>query len=94
MTEDPRARQAWDEATSALADGLLVATALLAPGAVVLGGGLAEAGDQLVEPVHRAMVERSGPFDVPPVHVATLGGRAGLHGAALVARRGIAGVAA
>jgi glucokinase len=82
---DPVAAEVWDEACSALADGLLAACALLAPGAIVLGGGLGEAGAALRDPVERHLTARAGVLAVPPVHSAVLGGRAGLLGAALLA---------
>ena len=61
-------RQVWDEAISALADGLITVCALLAPGAIVLGGGLAEAGDALDRRRPSALMkERSRVASVPPV---------------------------
>src|SRR5204862_447209 len=41
----------WTEAVEALADGLLTAQALYDAGTVVLGGGLAEAGEALLTPL-------------------------------------------
>jgi glucokinase len=80
---DPVAAEVWDEACAALADGLLAACALLAPGAFVLGGGLGEAGPALRDPVARHLAARAGVLPVPPVHGAVLGARAGVLGAAL-----------
>jgi glucokinase len=82
---DPVAAAVWDDACAALADGLLAACALLAPGAFVLGGGLGEAGAALRDPVARHLAARAGVLPVPPVRSAVLGGRAGLLGAALSA---------
>jgi len=85
LGHDPIADRVWAEVTDALADGLLAVVALLAPGAVVLGGGLADAGAVLVEPV-AARMKRSAPaLHVPPLVVAELGPRAGVLGAALLA---------
>lgn len=82
---DPVAEAVWAEAMSALADGLITVCALLAPGAIVLGGGLAGAGDRLVDDVRRLMLERSRVAAVPPVCVTSLGSSAGMLGAALLA---------
>lgn len=83
--DDADARAVWAEATTALADALLTMCALLAPGVIVLGGGLADAGAALTGPVTAAMRERAGAITVPPVKTATLGARAGVVGAALLA---------
>jgi glucokinase len=86
LGRDPAADRVWAEATSALADGLLTATTLLAPGGIVLGGGLAAAGDLLLAPVTAAMRARATAVTVPPLTATTLAGRAGVLGAALLAR--------
>ncbi|MPZ94682.1 MAG: ROK family protein [Propionibacteriales bacterium] len=85
LGQDAVADAVWAEATTALADGLLIATALLAPGAIVLGGGLAEAGASLVDPVAASMRERATAVTVPPLLTAAHGSRAGVVGAALIA---------
>lgn len=85
LDRDPDAAAVWAEATAALADGLLAATALLAPGAIVLGGGLAEAGPALVEPVRAWMEKATVALTVPPLLTAALGSRAGVVGAGLIA---------
>ncbi len=85
IPHDQDAALVWDEATSALADGLLTVCALLAPGAIILGGGLAEAGEALTGPVTAYLKERAHVPVVPPVRTATLGRRAGVVGAALLA---------
>ena len=82
---DPVAAEIWDDAVSALADALIDVCALLAPGAVLLAGGLAEAGEALTEPLVALMRERSCIAVVPPVALAGLGSRAGLAGAAHLA---------
>lgn len=85
LGRDEAADAVWAEATAALADGLLVAAALLAPGAVVLGGGLAEAGAVLLQPVESRMRASATVVTVPPLLTAALGSRAGVVGAALTA---------
>jgi glucokinase len=82
---DPAADRVWQQATEALGDGLLAAVALLAPGAIVLGGGLAEAGDALLKPVRERMLAQAPALTVPPLVAARLRSRAGVVGAALLA---------
>ncbi|MDQ4111366.1 MAG: ROK family protein [Actinomycetota bacterium] len=82
---DPLAAQVWAEAITALADGFLAVGALLAPGEIILGGGVAEARGYLLEPLRARMRERAGVTAVPPVRLSALGGRAGLVGAARLA---------
>jgi glucokinase len=83
---DDRARKVWDEAVSALADGLTMLTGLVAPERIVLGGGLAASGDFLIEPLARLLAERVLVQPVPVLARAHHGIRAGLAGAALLAR--------
>ncbi|WP_019819500.1 ROK family protein [Saccharomonospora saliphila] len=83
--KDPAADAVWDEAAEALGDGLLAATALLAPGGIVLGGGLAMAGRALLDPVEDRLRTRANTVPVPPLLTAALGSRAGVVGAALIA---------
>lgn len=82
---DPIADRVWSEAINALADGFLAVGALLAPGEIILGGGVAEARGYLLEPLRLRMRERAGVTSVPPVRLSALGGRAGLVGAARLA---------
>ncbi len=75
----------WTEAIEALADGLLTAQALYDAGKVVLGGGLAEAGEALLAPLRVALGARTTFHRVPSVVRAELGDNAGCLGAALLA---------
>ena len=85
LGRDRVADQVWQEATDALADALLTVRALLAPSRIVVGGGLADAGEALLAPV-RSRLERAGGLEAaPPVVAAQLGSRAGVIGAALAA---------
>ena len=84
---DSRARAVIDDAARALADGLAILTTLTAPERIVLGGGLAEAGPGLVGPVAAALAGRVRVQPVPELVAARFGARAGLAGAALIARR-------
>lgn len=83
---DPRARVVIEAATVALADGLAVLTTLLAPERIVLGGGLAEAGPALLDPVAKALASRVHVQPGPALVTARHGERAGIAGAALLAR--------
>lgn len=82
---DPVAKAVWDEAMSALADGLITVCALIAPGAIIFGGGLAGAGDRLVDDVRTLMEKRAQVATVPPLLITTLGSRAGVLGAGQLA---------
>ena len=81
---DPRARVVIEAATVALADGLAVLTTLLAPERIVLGGGLAEAGAALLDPVAKALAGRVRVQPSPGLVTARHGERAGIVGAALL----------
>ncbi|MEU6218329.1 ROK family protein [Streptomyces sp. NPDC047022] len=82
---DPDAVRVWQEAVDALADGLVTALTLLDPRALIIGGGLAEAGETLFTPLRDA-VRRRLTFQKPPEIVpAALGDTAGCLGAGLLA---------
>jgi glucokinase len=59
LGRDPVADEIWQEAGDALADALLMVRALLAPSRIVVGGGLAGAGEALLAPVRRPSSPRS-----------------------------------
>jgi glucokinase len=75
----------WTEAVEALADGLLTAQALYDAGIVVVGGGLAEAGEALLAPLRVALDQRITFHRIPSLVRAALGDNAGCLGAALLA---------
>ena len=75
----------WKDALEALADGLLTAQALYDAGIVVLGGGLAEAGEALLAPLRVALAGRITFHRLPLLTRAALGDNAGCLGAALLA---------
>ncbi|WP_099901648.1 ROK family protein [Streptomyces sp. TLI_171] len=62
---DPAAVEVWQNAVDALADGIVLAQSLLDPSTVIVGGGLAEAGDTLFTPLRAAVSERLT-FQMPP----------------------------
>ena len=87
---DPIASRVWGEAVQALALGLASATMLLDPAVIVLGGGLAAAGEALRAPVAAALTGLVRWRDVPAVTLSPLGAQAGLTGAAILAWRAVA----
>ncbi|MFG1927224.1 ROK family protein [Cryptosporangium sp. NPDC048952] len=88
---DAVASAVWGAAVEALADGLASAAALLDPQVVVVGGGLAQAGDTLFTPLRAALEERASFLQAPTIVPAALGDEAGCHGAALLAREQLLG---
>jgi glucokinase len=82
---DHVAASVWGEAVAALADGLVTAQALYDVKVLVLGGGLAEAGDALLGPLRAGVRERVTFHRVPEIVRAVLGDNAGCIGAALLA---------
>ncbi|GGK82345.1 ROK family protein [Mangrovihabitans endophyticus] len=82
---EPLAAAVWRDSVEALAEGLLTAQALYDAGMVVLGGGLAEAGEALLAPLRAALDRRITFHRVPRLVRATLGDTAGCLGAALLA---------
>src|SRR4051812_34089667 len=84
------ARRIWEQAIDALAIALADAIVLLDPDRVVVGGGLAAAGDHLFAPL-RQRVSRHLPFGrAPAIAPAELGAEAGVRGMAVLTWRGIA----
>ncbi|WP_433325567.1 ROK family glucokinase [Spirillospora sp. CA-294931] len=69
--------------------GLADLTAILDPGAFIIGGGLSDAGDLLLDPVRRAFenaLTGRGHRPLPEIRIAELGSAAGIVGAADLAR--------
>jgi glucokinase len=83
---DPNAVRIWQEAVDALADGLVTALTLLDPRTIVIGGGLAEAGETLFSPLRDAVTRRVTFQKAPSIVPAALGDTAGCLGAGLLAR--------
>ncbi|WP_131104233.1 ROK family protein [Ornithinimicrobium sufpigmenti] len=86
---DPASRAVLGAAGRWLGTGLAGAVATLDPGTVVVGGGLSEAGDLLLDPARATLAQHllgRGHRPVPPVVPAALGVGAGLVGAADLAR--------
>lgn len=85
---DPLAREAWGRLANYLAIGCTNIARICDPDLIVLGGGLTKAGDDLIDPVrerffdiHWKLTDRK-----TDIVAATLGNRAGIIGAASLAR--------
>ncbi|MGW1181553.1 ROK family protein [Streptomyces drozdowiczii] len=82
---DPKAVEVWQNAVDALAAGLVTALTLLDPRTLIIGGGLAEAGETLFTPLRAAVEERVTFQKLPHIVPAALGDTAGCLGAGLLA---------
>lgn len=82
---DAAAAAVWDEALDAIARALSVIASVLAPEAVIFGGGLALAGSQLIEPLRGRLEARLTFQRRPRLRTAALGDLAAGLGAALLA---------
>jgi len=82
---DPAAVEVWQDAVDALAAGLVTAVTLLDPRMLIIGGGLAEAGETLFTPLRAAVEERVTFQKLPHIVPAALGDTAGCLGAGLLA---------
>ncbi|MCW3839558.1 ROK family protein [Micromonospora yasonensis] len=87
VATDPVARAVWDDATQALGTALATLTLTLDPARIVLGGGLAEAGAQFLDPVRAALHAALAWRTPPPVLRSAFGAQAAQVGAAIMARR-------
>jgi glucokinase len=81
----------WSDAVYALGEVLAATVTVTDPAAIVLGGGLAQSGEQLLAPVREELATRLSLGPPPPVVPAALGDQAALVGAGLLARRALAG---
>lgn len=79
------AAQVWDQAIDALATVLASYVCLLAPDRIVIGGGLASAGETLLHPLRERLAARLTFQPLPALVAAELGELAGSLGAALSA---------
>jgi glucokinase len=82
---DPAARRVWADATAALALALAWTSVVLAPQAILLGGGLARSGRLLFDPIGQALGRHLGVVRQPRLVPAALQDEAGVLGAALLA---------
>jgi glucokinase len=88
-TGDPDAVAVWEQALDALGLALAWVASVLAPEAIVIGGGLSRAGDALLDPLAERMQRRLTFQRVPRLVPAALGDQAGCLGAALLALDGV-----
>jgi glucokinase len=89
---DEPARRIWNRATDALATAIADVIVLLDPQRIVIGGGLAAAGDALFRPLE-ARVREHLPFGrAPEIVPAELGADAGARGIAILTWRSAAHV--
>ena len=90
VADDQPARRIWDQAIDALSLSLAGAIVLLDPARVVIGGGVAAAGQPLFEPLTARVSERLPFGRAPAIVPAGLGADAGVRGMAVLTWRGIA----
>ena len=89
---DANAAADWATALDALALGISHVVALLAPQAIVIGGGLSEAGEELLQPLRERLDDILTFHRRPQLIKASIGADAGLFGSALAARDALAAV--
>ncbi len=82
---DDIAMRVWTETIEALADGLLIGVTMYDPEMIILGGGLAEARERLLDPVAETLRGLLTFQTMPDIRRAALGDEAGSLGAALLA---------
>jgi glucokinase len=89
---DAVAREVWDETCFYLARGISNFITVLAPEAVILGGGVATAGEQLLAPVQRQVRETVKILPIERVQIvqAALAGDSGIYGTLLLGRHALA----
>jgi glucokinase len=87
--DDPIAAQVWDDALTALARALATYVSLLAPERIVIGGGLAGAGEVLLEPLRHRLHTLLVWQPEPAIVASALGDNAACLGAALLAQRAV-----
>ncbi|HEY6190540.1 MAG TPA: ROK family protein [Pyrinomonadaceae bacterium] len=91
-TGDKLAAEIWDETIYYLAVGISNIINVLAPEAVILGGGVSTAGDLLLEPLRRQIQSRNTMLPPEKINIlqAALGGDSGSYGALILGQRSIA----
>ncbi len=89
---DETADRVIDQYVGYLSEGIADLVNILRPEAIVLGGGVANEGEDLFVPLRRAVDERTYiAMDIVPLKIvgAKLGNRAGVYGAYCLAKRGL-----
>ena len=86
---DETAKRVVEEYVGYVSEGIADLVNILRPEAIVLGGGVANEGETLFQPLRKAVDERSYiAMDIVPLKVvgAQLGNRAGVYGAYVLAK--------
>jgi len=85
---DELARRVWDEMIHFLSIGIANVVTMLAPEAVILGGGVAATGELLLGPLRPLVEQRAKMVPVGRVRIlqAALAGESGIHGALVLAQ--------
>lgn len=86
---DPVADEVWNAAIEALATAITTVTMTLDPELIVLGGGVALAGDALLIPLRTSVAAQLGWKPAPRIEASELQAMAGLAGALAVALRNL-----
>lgn len=89
---NPAAIRVWREATEALSRALAWSAGVVAPQAIVIGGGMAAAGDLLLTPLRERTAAHLNILPCPVIRQAELGDEAGCLGTAILAWRAAEGV--
>ncbi|WUI00824.1 ROK family protein [Spirillospora sp. NBC_00431] len=84
---DEKAKQVWSDALDTLADGLAATTLLMDPGLIVIGGGLAQAGETLLAPLATRLTDRLNFRPPPALVLSDLDDQAAVKGATILAHR-------
>jgi glucokinase len=88
MSDEPRAGPVWLESVQALAAGLMTVMTLVDPATIVIGGGLAHAGDKLLAPLRQEIQTQTRPFHAgADLRLAALDDWSACAGAATIARQ-------
>ena len=82
---DPAALSVWADAVDALATAIAWTGGVISPQAVVVGGGMASAGDLLLDPLREQLAIKMNILKAPELVQAQLGDEAGCLGSALLA---------
>lgn len=85
QTGDPAAQSVWADAVDALATAIAWTGGVISPQAVVIGGGMASAGDLLLGPLRERVDVNLNILRAPEIVQAQLGDEAGCLGSALLA---------
>ena len=89
---DPTAKQVLEQYVEYLSSGISTYITLFRPDKIILGGGIAEAGDLLIKPLQQRLIPNTfagTEIGVPQIVKAKLGNDAGIIGAAFLGKYGV-----